>query len=84
MRWTGTEACKKQFADRKSVTRRKLQTPGTTDEHQRQETPTISPNYRQPAQLTDQAPGTIERAAQESRRITPTRTAARNSVVTVA
>ena len=60
----------------KCVTRRKLQTPGTPKEHQRQETSTISPNNRQPAQLTDQAPGTIERAVQESRRITTTSTAA--------
>ena len=41
------------------VTRRKLQTPGTAEEHQRQDTPTISPNDRQPAQLRDQAPGTL-------------------------
>ena len=64
-----------------SVTRRKLETPVTAEEHKRQETPTTSPNGRQPAHLTDQAPGTtisysIERAAQESRRITPTSTAA--------
>ena len=58
------------------VTRRKLQTPGTAEEHKRQETPTINPNDRHPAHLADQAPGTIERAAQESRRITPTSTAA--------
>ena len=45
------------------------QTPGTAKEHKRQETPTINPNHRQPAQLTDQAPGSIERAAQESTRI---------------
>ena len=57
------------------VTRRKLQTPGTADEHQEQETPTISPNNRQPAQLTDQAPDTFERAVQESGRVTPTSTA---------
>ena len=42
---------------RKRVTRRKLQTPGTVEEHKRQETPTISPNDRQPTQLTDQASG---------------------------
>ena len=46
------------------VTRRKIQTPGTAEEHKRQETPTINPNDHQPAQLTDQAAGTIERAAQ--------------------
>ena len=40
------------------VTPRKLHTPGIAEEHQRQETPTISPNDRQPAQLTDQAPQT--------------------------
>ena len=45
-------------------------------QHQRQKTPTISPNDQQPAQRTDQAPGTIERAAQESRRKTPTSKAA--------
>ena len=58
------------------VTRRKLQTPGTVEEHKRQETPTINPNDRQPTQLTDQAPGTIERAARESRHTTPISTAA--------
>ena len=64
------------ITDTRCVTRRKPQTPGTAEEHQRQETPTISPNDRQPAQLTDQAPGTIYRAAQESRRTTSTSTAA--------
>ena len=63
-------------AETSSVTWRKLQTPGTAEEHQRQETHTISPNDREPAQLTDQAQATFERAAQESRRITPTSTAA--------
>ena len=58
------------------VTRRKLQTPGTAEEHKTQETPTINPNDRQPTQLTDEAPSTIERAARESRRITPISTAA--------
>ena len=58
------------------VTRRKLQTPGTAEEHKRQETPTINPNDRQPTQLTDQAPSTIERAARDSRRITQISTAA--------
>ena len=33
------------------VTRRKLQTPGTAEEHKRQETPAINPNDRQPTQL---------------------------------
>ena len=42
----------------------------------KQKTPTINPNDRQPAHLTDQAPGTIERAAQESRRLTSNNTAA--------
>ena len=58
------------------VNRRKLKTPGTAEEHKRRETPTVNPNDRQPAQLTDQAPGTVERAAEESRRTTPTSTAA--------
>ena len=49
------------------VTRRKLQTPGSDKEGKRQETPTINPNNRQLTQLTDQAPGTIERAAWKSR-----------------
>ena len=57
------------------VTRRKPQTLGTSKEHRRQETPSINPNDLQSAQLTDQAPGTIERAAQVSKRITPTSTA---------
>ena len=59
-----------------SVIRRKLQTPGTAEEHKRQETPTINPNDHQTIQLTDQAPGTIERAARESRHTTPISTAA--------
>ena len=46
-----------------SVTRRRLQTPGTAKEHKRQETPTTNPNDRQSAQPTDQAPRTIESAA---------------------
>ena len=61
------------------VTRRKIQTPGTTEEPKRQEAPTTNPNDpndRQPTQLTDQAPGTIERAARESRHTTPISTAA--------
>ena len=57
------------------VTRRKLQTPGTAEEHKGQETPTINPNDRQPTQLTDQAPGNIQRAARESRHTTPISTA---------
>ena len=57
------------------VTRRKPETPGTAKEHKRKETPTINPNDRQPARLTDQAPGTIERACHESSLITPTSTA---------
>ena len=48
------------------VTRRKLQTPGTAEEHKRQETPTSNPIDRQPARLTDQAPRTVERAARET------------------
>ena len=44
-------------------------------EHQKQVTPNLNPNDRHPAQLTDQAPGNIERAAQEPSRITPTSTA---------
>ena len=48
------------------VTRRKLQTPGTAEEHKRQERPTINPIDRQPTHLTDQAPCTIERAARET------------------
>ena len=58
------------------VSRRKHQSPGTAEEHRRQETPTINPNDHQPTQLTDQAPGTIERAARESRHTTPISTAA--------
>ena len=42
------------------ATRRKLQTPGTAEEHTRQETPTSNPIDRQPTHLIDQAPGTIE------------------------
>ena len=60
----------------KGVTRTKLQTPGTAEEHKRQETRTINPNDRQLTQLTDQAPGTIERAARQSRHTTPISTAA--------
>ena len=58
----------------------KLQTPGSAKEHAggaKQTKPTllaINPNNRQPAQLTDQAPGTIERAPQESSRMKPTST----------
>jgi hypothetical protein len=47
------------------VARRKLQTLGTAEEHKRQETHTINPNDRQPTQLTDHAPGTVERATRE-------------------
>ena len=47
-------------------TRRKLQTPGTAEEQQRQETPTINPIDRQPIHLIDQAPSIIERAAWEA------------------
>ena len=47
------------------VTRRKPQTPGTAKEDKRQGTPTINTNDRHSARLTDQAPGAIERAAQE-------------------
>ena len=39
-----------------------------------QRTPTVNPNYRRSAQFTDQALGTIENAAHESSRITPTST----------
>ena len=48
------------------LTRRTRQMPGTAKEHKSQKTPTTNTNDRQAAQLTDQAPGTIERAAQES------------------
>ena len=58
------------------VTRRNLHTPGSAEEHKRQETPTTNPNDRQPAHLADQEAGTIEGAAQESRRITPASKAA--------
>ena len=58
------------------VKQRKLQMPGTANEHKRQETPTINPIDHQPTQLTDQAPSTIERAARESKRITQSSTAA--------
>ena len=56
----------------------KLQKPGTAEECKRHmhQTSAINPNDRQPAQLTHQAPGTIERASQESKCITPTSTAA--------
>ena len=64
------------------VTRRKLQTPGTAEEHKRQETPTINPNDHQPAQLTDHAPDAIDKAARESRRITQISTAAVNAFST--
>ena len=40
------------------VTQRKLQTPGTAEEHKRQETPTTNAIDRQPTNLTDQAPST--------------------------
>ena len=66
------------------VTRINLQTPGTAKEHERQETPTINTNDRQSAQLADQAPGTIERAAQLPSRITPTSTAAVHASSTAA
>ena len=68
--------CKGHVQRACGVTRRKLQTPGTAEEHKRQETPTINPNERQPTQFTEQAPGTIERAARESRHTTPISTAA--------
>ena len=48
------------------VTRRKLRTPGTAEEHKRQEIPTIYAIDRQPTHLTDQAPSTTERAARET------------------
>ena len=47
------------------VTPKKPQTPGTAMEHKRHKTPTINTNDRQSAQITDQPPGTIERAAKE-------------------
>ena len=53
-----------------SVTRRKLQTPGTAEEHNRQEAPTINPIDHQPTHLTDQAPSTIKRAARETHNTT--------------
>ena len=55
------------------VTRRQFETPGTAEEHKRQETPTINSNDRQPTQVTDQAPGTIERAVRDSRHTTVTK-----------
>ena len=58
-----------------SVTRREFRTPGTAVEHNKQATPTINSNDRPPAHLTDHAQGTVERAAQEFRRITPAGTA---------
>ena len=48
------------------VTRRELQVPGTAEEDKRQETPIINPIDRPPTHLIDQAPITIERAAQET------------------
>ena len=51
------------------VTRREPQTPGSAKENTEHATPTLNPNDCQSAQLTDQAPGAIERAAQESSRI---------------
>ena len=56
-----------------SVTRRKLQTPGTAEEDRKHLLPTQTTVNRH--KLTDQATGTIERAARESRRITPISTA---------
>ena len=47
------------------VIQRKRQTPGTPEEHKRQEKPTINAIDRQPTNLTDQVPSTIERAARE-------------------
>ena len=64
------------------VARRKVQTPGTAEEHNRQETPTINPNDHQPTQLTVQAPGIFERAAWESRDTTPISTAAVHALST--
>ena len=64
------------------VTRRKLQTSGTPEEQKRQGTPVINPNDRHPAQLRDQAPGTIERAAQETRPTPPTSTAVMHASIT--
>ena len=58
------------------ITRREPQTPGTAKEPKRQEKPTISTKERQSAQLTHEAPGTIRRAAKESRRIIRTSTTA--------
>lgn len=64
-----------------SVTRRKLQTPGSATvgkEQNGRRTPsssTLKSNDREFAQRTDQAPGTIKTAAQESSRTTLTDTA---------
>ena len=58
------------------VTWRMLQNPGTAKEYKRQQTPTIDTNDRQLAQLTDQAPGTIKRAAQGPSCTTPSSTVA--------
>ena len=48
------------------VTRTKLTTPGTAEEHTRQETPTTNHIDRQPTHLTDQARSNIEKAARET------------------
>ena len=68
----GPGACDYHLISLGRVARRKLQTPGTAKEPKSQGTPTINTNNRQPAQLIDQAPGTIETEAQESLRIIPT------------
>ena len=74
--WESSDGCLVAWDIYECVTWRKLQMPGTAEEQKIQEAPTVNPNGRQPAPLTDQAPGTIERAAQESTRLTPTSTAA--------
>ena len=73
---TWQDAQQAKFESIACFTRRKLQMPGTAEEHKRQETPTINPNNSQQTDLTHLGPGTIERAAQETRHITLTSTTA--------
>ena len=64
------------------VTRTKRQTPGTPKKQTKQVSPAVNPKDPQSAQLTDQAPCTIDRAAQESSRTTPTSTATVHASIT--
>ena len=50
----------------------------------KQRRPTVNPSDRQSAQLTDKAPGTIERAGNEVSRMTPTSTATLHASSTAA